>query len=50
LDPFIVVSPIVPGDARSQFQAAADPISMTLLQAGSFSSGNAVLSYRPAAQ
>jgi dihydrofolate reductase len=46
----IMVSPIVLGGGKSLFRTAAKPISLTLLQADSFRSGNVLLRYRPAAR
>ena len=45
----VMVSPVVLGDGKSLFRTAAERISLTLLQARSFRSGNVLLRYRPAA-
>jgi dihydrofolate reductase len=44
----VMVSPVVLGDGKSLFRTAAERISLTLLQAESFRSGNVLLRYRPA--
>ena len=46
----VIVSLIVLGDGKSLFRSADERISMTLLQARSFHSGNVLLSCRPAAR
>jgi dihydrofolate reductase len=46
----VMVSPVVLGDGKSLFRTATERISLTLLRARSFGSGNVLLSYRPAAR
>jgi hypothetical protein len=41
---------VVLGDGKSLFRTAAERISLTLLQAKSFHSGNVLLCYRPDAR
>jgi dihydrofolate reductase len=43
----VMVSPVVLGDGKSLFRTATERISLTLLQAKSFRSGNVLLCYRP---
>jgi dihydrofolate reductase len=44
----IMVSPVVLGDGMSLFRTAAERIGLTLMETRPFSSGNVLLSYRPA--
>jgi dihydrofolate reductase len=46
----VMVSPVVLGDGKSLFRTAAKRISLTLLKATSFRSGNVLLCYQPAAR
>jgi len=46
----VMISPVVLGGGKSLFRTAAERISLTLLQAKSFRSGNIVLCYRPDAR
>jgi dihydrofolate reductase len=46
----VMLSPVVLGGGKSLFRTAAKPISLTLLQADSFRSGNVLLRYRPTAR
>jgi len=46
----VMVSPVVLGDGKSLFRTAAERVSLTLLQAKSFHSGNVLLCYRPDAR
>jgi dihydrofolate reductase len=46
----VMVCPVVLGDGKSLFSTAAERISLTLLQARSFHSGNVLLCYQPTAR
>jgi len=46
----VMVSPVVLGGGKSLFRTAAERISLTLLQAKPFRSGNVLLCYRPDAR
>jgi dihydrofolate reductase len=46
----VMVCPVALGDGKSLFQTAAERISLSLLQARSFRSGNVLLRYRPTAR
>jgi len=46
----VVVSPLVLGDGKSLFRTAPERISLNLLQARPFRSGNVLLRYQPAAR
>lgn len=46
----VVLAPVVLGGGMSQFRTATDRISLTLLEARPFRSGNVLLRYQPAAR
>ncbi len=45
-----MVSPVLLGDGLSLFRTATERISLKLLQARPFASGNVLLTYQPAAR